>query len=69
MTLHKAYFIGAGPGSADHLTLLGSRTLYERATVYSPSPFEITFIKYLAAFAPFCVHRIVSPGSYGRSPA
>lgn len=43
MTQHKAYFIGAGPGSADHLTLLGARALHECATVFAPLPYETTF--------------------------
>ena len=47
MTQHKAYFIGAGPGSADHLTLLGARALHECATVFAPLPFETTFAEYL----------------------
>lgn len=48
MTQHKAYFIGAGPGSADHLTLLGARALQECATVFAPIPFEKTFVEHLA---------------------
>ena len=48
MTQHKAYFIGAGPGSADHLTLLGARALHECATVFAPIPFETTFAAHLA---------------------
>lgn len=47
MTQHKAYFIGAGPGSADHLTLLGARALHECATVFAPIPFETTFAEHL----------------------
>jgi precorrin-4/cobalt-precorrin-4 C11-methyltransferase len=47
MTQHKVYFIGAGPGSADHLTLLGARALQECATVFAPLPFETTFASHL----------------------
>lgn len=47
MMQHKAYFIGAGPGSADHLTLLGARALQECATVFAPIPFETTFTSLL----------------------
>jgi precorrin-4/cobalt-precorrin-4 C11-methyltransferase len=48
MTQYKAYFIGAGPGSADHLTLLGARALHECATVFAPVPFETTFAAHLS---------------------
>ena len=48
MNQHKAYFIGAGPGAADHLTLLGARALRECATVFVPVPFETTFASHLA---------------------
>ena len=48
MMQHKAYFIGAGPGSADHLTLLGARALHECATVFAPIPYETTFAEQLA---------------------
>lgn len=48
MTQHKVYFIGAGPGSADHLTMLGARVLQECRTVFAPIPFETTFAAHLA---------------------
>lgn len=47
MTQHKVYFIGAGPGSPDHLTLLGARALHESATVFALIPFETTFAEHL----------------------
>lgn len=47
MNQHKVYFIGAGPGSADHLTILGARALSESATVFAPDPFETTFADHL----------------------
>lgn len=48
MIQHKVYFIGAGPGSADHLTLLGDRALKECDTVFAPLPFETTYAEHLA---------------------
>jgi len=48
MNQYRVYFIGAGPGSADHLTLLGARALQECATVFAPLPFETTFIELLS---------------------
>lgn len=48
MNQYQVYFIGAGPGSADHLTLLGARALQECRTVFAPIPFETTFGDFLA---------------------
>lgn len=41
--MNQVYFIGAGPGDPEFLTIKGARLLAEAATVYAPPPFEITF--------------------------
>lgn len=48
MTQHNVYFIGAGPGSADHLTLGGARALDACGAVFAPIPFETTYAEHLA---------------------
>lgn len=45
---HKVYFIGAGPGHPDHLTLGGARALAGCATVFAAQPYEETFAPLLA---------------------
>lgn len=45
--MNQVYFIGAGPGDPEYLTLKGARLLAEAATVYAPPPFEITFAAHL----------------------
>lgn len=55
---HPVYFIGAGPGSIDHLTLGGSRALSLCATVFSVEP-------YASAFAPLLVGKtLLDPFAY-----
>lgn len=43
----RVYFIGAGPGSPDHLTLLGAQALTRCGTVFAPLPYEKTFAEFL----------------------
>lgn len=45
--MNQVYFIGAGPGEADLLTLKGAKLLRQAATVFAPTPFEITFAEHL----------------------
>lgn len=44
---HKIYFIGAGPGGAEHLTLYGLQKLKEAKYVFAPNIYRETFEKYL----------------------
>ncbi len=46
--MYKAYFIGAGPGNPDLLTLQGAERLKQSALVFAPEPFETTFATMLA---------------------
>ncbi len=39
----KVFFIGAGPGAAEHLTLRGARALEQCSVVFAPTPYEETF--------------------------
>ncbi len=48
MSRHRVYFIGAGPGCADLLTLRGSRVLAGCHTVFAPPPYEETMADLLA---------------------
>lgn len=45
--MNRVYFIGAGPGDPDFLTLKGARLLAECPTVFAPTPFEETFADHL----------------------
>ena len=51
MMKHKVYFIGAGPGSPDLLTLRGAELLARCSTVFVPPPFEETMAIHLAGKA------------------
>jgi len=46
--MNKVYFIGAGPGDPELLTLKGAGCLQESLTVFAPPPFEVTFADHLA---------------------
>lgn len=45
--MSRVYFIGAGPGDPDLLTLKGARCLARSRTVFAPTPYEQTFAAHL----------------------
>lgn len=45
--MHKVYFIGAGPGDPQMLTLQGAAALERSAIVYLPLPYDETFAELL----------------------
>jgi len=54
--VNRVYFIGAGPGDAELLTLRGARLLQLCPSVFVPPPMELTFAELLAGkrlFVPF----------------
>lgn len=48
MKSHRVYFIGAGPGDPDMLTLNGAQSLARCSTVFAPPPYEECFCERLA---------------------
>ncbi len=48
MMANKVYFIGAGPGDPEMLTLAGARALSRCGVVFAPTPYEQTFAEHLA---------------------
>jgi len=54
--MNRVYFIGAGPGDPDLLTIKGARCLATCHAVFAPTPFEQTFAAHLTGktvLAPF----------------
>ncbi len=45
--MNKVYFIGAGPGDPQLLTLQGAAALEMATLIYAPEPFELTFTEHL----------------------
>jgi len=56
--VNKVYFIGAGPGDPQLLTLCGAQQLRSAELVYAPDPFDLTFSDFLQD------KRILSPFDY-----
>ncbi len=56
--MNKVYFIGAGPGDPDLLTLQGAAVLKTATTVFAPEPYERTFADLLTG------KEVVSPFDY-----